>query len=222
KLMLGGEAALDLRDMGDNLLAHDKALYHGHAVAAVAAVSVDAAREAAQKITVVYEPLPPVMTVDDAMAPGAPLLHDQFAKNVAHRMELKRGDTAQGFAAADVVVEREFRTPTVHQGYIEPHACVARSGQDGRATVWCTTQGPFVVRDASAAILGMDPAHIKVIASEIGGGFGGKIVVYLEPLAILLSRRTDRPVKMVMTRDEVFRASGPTSGSKVRVKLGAK
>jgi len=222
KLMLGGEAALDLRDMGDNLLAHDKALYHGHAIAAVAAVSVDAAREAAQKITVVYEPLPPVMTVDDAMAPGAPLLHDQFAKNVAHRMELKRGDTAQGFAAADVVVEREFRTPTVHQGYIEPHACVARSGQDGRATVWCTTQGPFVVRDASAAILGMDPAHIKVIASEIGGGFGGKIVVYLEPLAILLSRRTDRPVKMVMTRDEVFRASGPTSGSKVRVKLGAK
>src|SRR5205809_4887535 len=98
KLMLGGEAALDLRDMGDNLLAHDKALYHGHAIAAVAAVSVDAAREAAQKITVVYEPLPPVMTVDDAMAPGAPLLHHQFAKNVAHRMELKRGDTAQGFA----------------------------------------------------------------------------------------------------------------------------
>jgi len=222
KLMLGGEAALDLRDMGDNLLAHDKALYHGHAVAAVAAVSVDVAREAGEKIKVVYEPLPAVMNVDEAMAPGAPLLHDQFKQNVAHRMELKRGDLAHGFAAADVVVEREFRTPTVHQGYIEPHACVARYGQDGRATVWCTTQGPFVVRDASAAILGMDPAHIKVIASEIGGGFGGKIVVYLEPVAILLSRRTDRPVKMVMTRDEVFRATGPTSGTKVRVKLGAK
>ena len=162
------------------------------------------------------------MNVDEAMAPGAPLLHDQFKQNIAHRMELKRGDLAHGFAAADVVVEREFRTPTVHQGYIEPHACVARYGQDGRATVWCTTQGPFVVRDAAAAILGMDPAHIKVIASEIGGGFGGKIVVYLEPVAILLSRRTNRPVKMVMTRDEVFRATGPTSGSKVRVKLGAK
>jgi CO/xanthine dehydrogenase Mo-binding subunit len=222
KLVLGGEAALDLHDMGDNLLAHDKALYHGHPVAAVAATSADLAREAALKINVVYDTLPPVMTVDDAMAPGAPRLHDRFAQNVAHRMELKRGDVEKGFAAADVVVEREFRTPTVHQGYIEPHACVARYGQDGRATVWCSTQGPFVVREACAAILGMDAAHIKVIPSEIGGGFGGKIVVYLEPLAILLSRRTNRPVKIVMTRDEVFRASGPTSGSKVRAKFGAK
>jgi len=222
KLVLGGEAALDLRDMGDNLLAHEKALYHGHPVAAVAATSLDVAREAADKITVLYETLPPVMGVDQATAAGAPLLHDKFAKNVANRMEFKRGDANKGFAAADVVVEREFRTPTVHQGYIEPHACVARYGQDGRAIVWCSTQGPFVVRDACAAILGMDAAHIKVIASEIGGGFGGKIVVYLEPLAILLSRRTNRPVKMVMTRDEVFRATGPTSGSKVRVKFGAK
>jgi CO/xanthine dehydrogenase Mo-binding subunit len=221
KLVLGGEAALDLRDMGDNLLAHDKALYNGHPVAAVAATSADVAREAALKIDVVYETLPPVMNVDEAMAPGAPRLHDQFAQNVAHRMELKRGDVEKGFASADVVVEREFRTPTVHQGYIEPHACVARYGQDGRVMVWCSTQGPFVVREACAAILGMDAAHIKVIPSEIGGGFGGKIVVYLEPLAILLSRRTNRPVKMVMTRDEVFRATGPTSGSKVRVKVGA-
>jgi CO/xanthine dehydrogenase Mo-binding subunit len=222
KLVLGGEAALDLHDMGDNLLAHDTALYHGHPVAAIAATSADLAREAALKINVVYETLPPVMTVDEAMAPGAPRLHEKFAQNIAHRMELKRGDVEKGFAAADVVVEREFRTPTVHQGYIEPHACVARYGQDGRATVWCSTQGPFVVREACAAILGMDAAHIKVIPSEIGGGFGGKIVVYLEPLAILLSRRTNRPVKIVMTRDEVFRASGPTSGSKVRVKFGAK
>jgi CO/xanthine dehydrogenase Mo-binding subunit len=208
--------------MGDNLLAHDKALYHGHAVAAIAATSAEIARDAANRIVVVYEKLPAIMGVDEAMAQDAVLLHDKYARNIASRMELKRGDMAKGFADADVVVEREFRTPMVHQGYIEPHACVARYGQDGRAVVWCSTQGPFVVRDACAAILGMDAAHIKVIPSEIGGGFGGKIVVYLEPLAILLSRKANRPVKMVMSREEVFRATGPTSGSKVRVKVGAK
>jgi CO/xanthine dehydrogenase Mo-binding subunit len=222
KLVLGGEAALDLHDMGDNLLAHDKALYHGHAIAAVAATSVEIARDAASRIVVVYEELPPITGVDEAMAPDAAILHEKFARNIASRMELKRGDVAKGFADADIVVEREFRTPMVHQGYIEPHACVARYGQDGRAVVWCSTQGPFVAREACAGILGMDAAHIKVIPSEIGGGFGGKIVVYLEPLAILLSRKSNRPVKMVMSRDEVFRATGPTSGSKVRVKFGAK
>src|SRR5262249_30573733 len=127
KLVLGGEAALDLHDMGDNLLAHDKALYHGHAVAAVAATTLDVAREAAERIKVQYEVLPPVTGIHQAIAPGATLLHQGFANNVAHRMELKRGDLKQGFAAADIVVEREFRTPMVHQGYIEPHACVARA-----------------------------------------------------------------------------------------------
>ena len=222
KVMLGGEAALDLHDMSDCMLARDKVLYDGHAVAAVAATSLEIAREAASRIDVVYEPLPPVTSIDRAIAPGAPRLHESIANNIANRMEFKRGDAAHAFDEADVVIEREFRTPMVHQGYIEPHACVARFGQDGRVSVWCTTQGPFVVREACAGILGIDAAKIKVTPSEIGGGFGGKIVVYLEPLAIVLSRKSNRPVKMVMSRDEVFRASGPTSGSKVRVKLGAK
>ncbi len=207
-------------------------MYDGHAVAAVAATSSEAAREAIGKIQVVYDVLKPVMSVDEAMAPDAPILHDDMVTkgvkdakgptNVAARMELKRGDIEKGFAEADVVVEREYRTPTVHQGYIEPHACVARIGEDGRAIVWCSTQGPFAVRDQVAAILAMDPALVKVIPSEIGGGFGGKIVVYLEPLAVALSRKAQRPVKMVMGRDEVFRASGPTSGTRIRVKIGAK
>jgi CO/xanthine dehydrogenase Mo-binding subunit len=137
-------------------------------------------------------------------------------------MELRRGDVEHGFSDADMIVEREFRTPTTHQGYIEPHACVARYGQDGQVLVWCTTQGPFVVREACAAILGIDAAAIKVVPSEIGGGFGGKIPVYLEPLAIALSRKAGLPVKMVMTREEVFRASGPTSATTIRMKLGAK
>jgi CO/xanthine dehydrogenase Mo-binding subunit len=228
-----GEAAINLGDWGDNLMAHDKALYQGHAVAAVAATTLDAARDAAAAIDVVYEVLPPVMGVDAALAPDAPLLHEKLKtrglpkpdapehSNVAMRMELSRGDVEKGFADADVVVERVFTTPMVHQGYIEPHACVARYGQDGQVLVWSTTQGHFVVRDASAAILGIDAALIKVVPSEIGGGFGGKIPVYLEPVAIALSRKANRPVKMVMSRDEVFRATGPTSGTKIRVKMGA-
>ena len=229
-----GEAAIDLRDIGDNVIARTKVLYDGHAVAAVAATTLDIARRAAESIAVVYDVLEPVMSVDRAIAADAPILHPAMrtkgapaaaaggATNVASRLELKRGDVDGGFAEADVVVAREFRTPMVHQGYIEPHACIARCGEDGRAVVWCTTQGPFVVRDACAAIVGLDAAHVKVIPSEIGGGFGGKIVVYLEPLALALSRKAQRPVKMVMGRDDVFRATGPTSGSKVRVKLGAK
>ena len=229
-----GEAALDLRDMGDNLLAHDKALYHGHAVAAVAATSLDVADQAARQIVVTYEVLRPVLSIEQATARNAPILHEGLKTigrptietkgptNIAGKLELKLGDVERGFTEADVVIEREFRTPTVHQGYIEPHACVAQTGEDGRATVWTTTQGPFVVRDACAGILGMDAARIKVIPTEIGGGFGGKIPVYLEPLAIVLSRKAQRPVKLVMSREDDFRASGPTSATVIRMKLGAK
>ena len=232
KILLG-EAAIDLRDIGDNALARTKVLYDGHAIAAVAATTIDIARQAAAMIDVVYDVLEPVTNIDRAIAADAPILHPALrtkgapsptdeATNVASRLELARGDVDAGFAEADVVVEREFRTPMVHQGYIEPHACIARCGEDGRALVWCTTQGPFVVRDACAAIVGLDPANVKVVPSEIGGGFGGKIVVYLEPIALALARKAQRPVKIVMGRDDVFRATGPTSGSRVRVKLGAK
>ena len=229
-----GEGAMDLTDMSDNLLAHSKALYHGHAVAAIAATTLAKAREAAELVKVEYDVLEPVLSVDRAMEPGAPILHETMVTqakppvestgptNIAGQMELKRGDIQHGFKDADVIVERVFRTPTTHQGYIEPHACVARVNEDGRINIWTSTQGPFLVRDATALILGLDAANIKVTPSEIGGGFGGKIPVYLEPLAVVLARMTQRPVKMVMTRDEVFRASGPTSATKIRMKMGAK
>ncbi|MGE3510221.1 MAG: xanthine dehydrogenase family protein molybdopterin-binding subunit [Vicinamibacterales bacterium] len=234
RLMMG-EGGFDLGDMGDNLLAHDKVLYEGHAVAAVAATSPEHAQAAAEAIAVTYEPLRPVLTVDQAMAPDAPILHEGLVTrgqplagmpttrtNVAMRIELKRGDIEKGFAEADVVIEKVFTTPMVHQGYIEPHACVARVGEDGQVVVWTSTQGHFNVRDCSAGILGIDAAKVKVIPSEIGGGFGGKIPVYLEPVAIALSRKAHRPVKLVMSREDVFRATGPTSGTKVRMKIGAK
>ncbi len=229
----GGEGAMDYRDLSRNVLAREKVLYHGHAVAAVAATTAQIAEAALERIRVDYEVLPHVMDVLEAMGPDAPLLHeDQFTANVtpkptqpsniAMRMEIARGDLAGGFAQADVVVEREFNTKPVHQGYIEPHAVVARTNEDGQSVVWCCTQGQFMVRAYSAKLLGLDTSQVKVVPSEIGGGFGGKTTVYLEPLAILLSRRTGRPVKLVMTRDEVFRATGPTSGSHMRVRIGAK
>lgn len=229
----GGEGGDELKDVAYNVMARDKVLYAGHAVAAVAAINPEAAQQALLAIRVDYGELPAVMDIESAMADDAVLLNSDLytqglpekpnkPSNVAQRFELKRGNLAAGFTQAEVIVEREFRTPTVHQGYIEPHACVARIGEDQQAIIWCCTQGHFVVRDAVAKILAMDVGQIRVMPSEIGGGFGGKTTVYLEPLAVLLAQRAGRPVKMTMTREEIFRASGPASASLSRVRIGAK
>ncbi|MEM7404559.1 MAG: xanthine dehydrogenase family protein molybdopterin-binding subunit [Pseudomonadota bacterium] len=228
-----GEAMVNYGDMCRNVIAREKVLYDGHAVAAVAAKSVQIAKQALKLIEVEYDVLPHVIDVDEAIAPDAPVLHDHMftagvepkpekPSNIAKRVEFKLGDIEVGFAAADIIIERDFNTETVHQGYIEPHACVANFSEDGQAELWCCTQGHFVVRGYCARLLGMEVSKLRVTASEIGGGFGGKTVVYLEPLALALSRKANRPVKMVMSREEVFRATGPTSGAKVWVKMGAK
>ena len=228
-----GEGATSLKWLRDNVLASDKALYRGHAVAGVAASNPHVAEEAVALIRVDYEVLPPVVTVEQAMADGAPILHDSLktkelgeetdtVSNIAEHFQHKKGDAAKGFAEADVVVEREYRAKTVHQGYIEPHNATALWNADGRLHVWCSTQGAFTVRDAMAQLLEMPVSNIRVTPMEIGGGFGGKIPVYLEPVAALLSRKTGQAVKMVMSRADVFEASGPTCGSWSRVKIGAK
>jgi CO/xanthine dehydrogenase Mo-binding subunit len=228
-----GESPTDFRDLSRNVMARDKALYHGHPVAAVAATTPEIADEALRRIVVDYEVLPHVLDVREAMQPGAPILHDDLRTrglappsdeptNVAARIELGRGDLAAGFAEADVTLERELTTCTVHQGYIEPHAAVAQTSEDGQIQLWCCTQGAFMVRACCAKLLELPISQLKVTPSEIGGGFGGKTTVYVEPLAVLLSRKTSRPVKMVMTREEVFRASGPASATHMRVKVGAK
>jgi CO/xanthine dehydrogenase Mo-binding subunit len=135
-------------------------------------------------------------------------------------MEFGHGDLAAGFQQAEVIVEREFNTKPVHQGYIEPQACLASYSADGQAELWTSTQGHFVFRAQCAKVLQMDVAKIRVIPTEIGGGFGGKNNIYNEALAIALSRKSSCPVKMVMTRDEVFRGTGPTPGANVKVKIG--
>ena len=228
-----GEMLVNYRDVVRNVMAREKVLYEGHPVAAVAAVGERAAKEALDLIEVDYEALPHVMDVEEAMAPDAPLLHDDMItagvepapetpSNVAKVVEFGHGDVEAGFAEADMVVEREFRTRPVHQGYIEPHSCVASFSEDGQADLWCTTQGHFVVRGHCAKLLGMEVSRLRVTASEIGGGFGGKTVVYLEPLALMLSRKSGNPVKMTMSREEVFRASGPAPGTCIRVRVGVR
>ena len=228
-----GEGPMNFRDLSRNIMARDKVLYEGHAVAAVAALSPIIAAEAVELIEVDYEVLPHVIDVEAAMAADAPLLHgDLFTQgvepkpekpsNIAKRVTFAKGDVAAGFRQADVVVERRYTTQPVHQAYIEPHACVVSAASDGQVQIWASSQGQFMIRAYCAKLLGIDIANIRVTPAEIGGGFGGKTLVYLEPVALALSRRSGRPVKIVMTREEVFRATGPTSGGVIEVKLGAK
>ena len=227
----GGDFAEQTDDLGRNVIARDKVLYHGHAVAAVAATTPLLAEQALDAIKVDYDVLQPVLSIDQAIADGAALVDEEMhtngdasqpASNIAAITKFERGDAEHGFAEADVVVEGEYRVPMAHQGYIEPHACTATINEEGKITVWCSTQGHFDVRTQTAAILGTSISKVKVIASEIGGGFGGKLSVYLEPLAVKLSELSNRPVRMVMNREEVFRATGPTSATWCKAKVGAK
>ena len=217
----------DMRWMTRNVMAREKALFHGHPVAAVAATSQKIADQACKLIEVDYEVLPWVVEIDDAIKSDAPILHEfiEFEgkpSNIAGTLEHKKGDVQTGFEEADVIVERSFTTRPVHQGYIEPHACLVSVSADGRATIWSSSQGQFMVRAMTSMLTDIPQSSIRAIPAEIGGGFGGKTIVYLEPLATILSKKSGRPVKMVMSREEVMRASGPTSGSKSTVKMGIK
>ncbi len=239
---LGEGAMANPKWISNNCLASEKALYKGHAVAAIAATSLHLAEHAISLIDVDYEVLQGVTDVLEAMKDDAPVLHERLANlenanirpgglrddddtekatNISNHFFFELGDTDQGFKDADIVVEREFRTATVHQGYIEPHSATAMWGEDGKLTIWCSSQGHFQIRDLTGLVLGVPVSQIKVIPMEIGGGFGGKTVIYLEPVAAVLSKKTGRPVKVSMGRAEVFEATGPTSGSYIRVKIGA-
>ncbi|MDA0920120.1 MAG: xanthine dehydrogenase family protein molybdopterin-binding subunit [Planctomycetota bacterium] len=232
-----GEGAVNMRHLRANVLAAEKVLYKGHAIAAVAADTIHIAQEAVKLIDIEFEVLPPVLDVVKAMADDAPILNDDIRTeslgshpasddaskntNIAKHFVFEKGDVAKGFEEADVIIEREFDTATVHQGYIEPHASTALWNSDGKVTVWTCTQGTFSVRHQTAELLNIPISDVKVIPTEIGGGFGGKISVYLPPVAAGLSRKAGRPVKIVMDRAAVFEATGPTPGSHMKVKIGA-
>lgn len=226
------ERVLDVKSTRDNNLARDKVLYVGHTIAAVAARTPHLAEQALQLIEVEYEVLPPVLDVLEAMKDDAPLLHEELRtsslaglsespSNISSHLRHVKGDPEKGFAEADVIVEREFRTATVHQGYIESHVATAHWGADGRLTLYTTTQGAFTIRDELSQLLCLPLSKIRVVPMEVGGGFGGKATGYVAAPAALLAQKAGRPVRIAMTRTEVFLGSGPTAGTVVRVKLGA-
>ncbi len=216
-----------------NVMAREKALYEGHAVAAVAAISSVVANRALALIDVDYEVLPHVIDVEAAMADDAPLLFEDMItrgaepaperpSNVAKRVGFEIGDLDAGFAEADAIIEKHYRTAPIHQGYIEPQACLAHWEGGGKAELWSSSQGHFTVRNLTAKLTGMTIGDLKVNPAEIGGGFGGKTVVYLEPVALTLSKMSGHPVRMHMSREEVFKGTGPTSGASMTVKIGVK
>ena len=234
---VGEGQAQPIRNQVENYMAAHKVLYRGHAVAAVAATDMHVAEDALNLIEVEYEVLPAVLDVREAMAEGAPILLDDLRTrdaappananldkqtNIASHQQIKLGDVEKGFAEADVVIEREYTTDMYHQGYIEPHNATAYWNKDGHLTVWCSSQAPHNFRQQLATVLQIPVSKVTVVPMEIGGGFGGKLPMYLEPLSALLSKKTGKAVKMTMTREEVFEATGPTSGTYIRVKLGAK
>ncbi|MBI4336496.1 MAG: xanthine dehydrogenase family protein molybdopterin-binding subunit [Chloroflexi bacterium] len=221
--------SLSMGDLRKLVLAKGRVMFQGHCVAAVAAVTTEVAEQAVSLIEVEYEPLPAVFDPEEAMRPGAVLLHpDLFTSglggkattpsNVATHLELGRGDVAKGFAQADVVVERSFRTQRVHQGYIEPDSETAMVYPDGRIVVWATTQGTFALRDQIAPLLKVPKGNIKIIPMEVGGAFGAKSYARYSPVIILLSKKSGRPVRLTLGRDQVLRDKGaPATVSTVKV-----
>ena len=228
--------------MSNNILAKEKALYKGHAIAAVAATTAQVAEAALELIKVEYEVLEPVTDAREAMKPGAAILHPRLVSmsnaalrpggyrqegeageetNIANHFEFKLGDPEQGFKDADEIVEREFHTSPVHQGYIEPHAATAQWNADGKLTIWSSSQGHFMVREQTARMLDIPISQVKAVPMEIGGGFGGKLLVYLEPVVAILSRKSGHPVKIAMSRADVLEATGPTAGAHITVRIGA-
>ena len=214
-----------------NIMAREKVLYEGHAVAAVAAISTTIANRALALIDVDYEVLPHVIDVEEAMAEDAPLLFEDMItrgvdpapsrpSNVSKRVGFEIGDLDAGFAEAEEIIEKHYRTAPIHQAYIEPQACLANWEGGGKAEIWSSSQGHFAVRNLTARLTGMTIGDLKVNPAEIGGGFGGKTIVYLEPVALTLSKMSGHPVRMSMSREEVFKGTGPTSGSSMTVKIG--
>jgi CO/xanthine dehydrogenase Mo-binding subunit len=215
----------------ETVFARDRVRYVGQPVAAVAATTPEAAAAALAAIEVVYEPLPPVLDVTAALAPGAPLVHEAWAGytavpilhregNICNRARIVAGDVERGFAEADRVFEHRFTTRMVHQGYTEPRAAVAQWDSSGQVTVWSNTQLPFEVQNTLAEILQIPPSKIRVVVPGIGGGFGGKLRIGVEHVAALLARRAGRPVKVVTTTEEELTAAYPRQATTVELRTG--
>ena len=220
------------------IVATEKVRHVGDPVAAVAALTIDAAEAAVKLIEVDYEELPAVLNIDDALKGGAMLVHDSvklptsgFADlaeikpiegtNLCTHFRLNRGDIDKGFAEADQVFEDTFTLPATQHSFLETHACIASVDPGGRITVWATTQNPFVVRTQLANIFKVPVAKVRVIVPYLGGGYGGKVYPKVEPITVALSQKAGRPVRLVLSREEVFYTI-TKHAAVIRMKTGVK
>jgi CO/xanthine dehydrogenase Mo-binding subunit len=226
-----GEVEIGVQFLANLMMARRKVLFEGHPVAAVAATDIHIAEEAARLIKVDYEVLETVTDPIEAMAPDAPLLHEGLVarslsgkgdrpSNITAHVEAGRGDVEKGFAESDIIVERTFKTSIVHQGYIEPEAETVHWRADGHIQVWANTQGSFAVRGNMANLLKVPASSITVTPLEVGGAFGAKTIPRVTPVAAILSRKAGRPVKIVLNREEVMKATGPGAAAVVTIKMG--
>jgi CO/xanthine dehydrogenase Mo-binding subunit/aerobic-type carbon monoxide dehydrogenase small subunit (CoxS/CutS family) len=206
--------------------------FHGQRVAAVVADTVAAAERAAGLVRIEYEPLPPVLDPEAAMAPGAPLLHadkDPLAcriadpgRNLVGEIHAEIGDVERGLAAADEVYEKTFHTHRVQHVHLEPHAALAWVDEDGRLTVRTSSQVPFLVRDTLARLLSLPPERVRVLTGRIGGGFGAKQELLVEDVVALAALRLGAPVALELTREEQFTATTTRHPMRITVRAGAR
>ncbi|HEY7317550.1 MAG TPA: xanthine dehydrogenase family protein molybdopterin-binding subunit [Candidatus Binatia bacterium] len=220
------------------IVAVEKVRHVGDPVAAVAALDTDAAEEALKLIEVDYEELPAILDVHQALKPGATLVHDSvripesgFADlaelkpiegtNICTHFKLNRGDIQKGFAESDHIFEDTFTLPATQHSFLETHACIASVEPGGRITVWATTQNPFVVRTQLANIFKVPVSKVRVIVPYLGGGYGGKVYPKVEPITVALAQKAGRPVRLVLSREEVFYTI-TKHAAVIRMKTGVK
>lgn len=228
-----GETGYDMWMVAQINMAREKTFWVGQPVAAVAAIDVHVAEAALALIEVDYEPLAAVVDLAAAMAPDAPVLHNHvFTKgveprprapsNICSRTVIARGDTASALVDAMAMVQIRVAVDTAHQGYLEPQVAVAEVDANGFATVWASTQGQFTAELMIGRMLGLPLSQLKVVPLEVGGAFGGKIAIHGEAVAVRLAQKCGRPVKVVLTREEVLQGgSGPAAGALIDVAVGA-
>ena len=228
-----GEIGYDMWMVAQINIARHKVHWVGQPVAAVAALDPHIADAALALIDVDYEPLPVVVDIAAAMAPDAPVLHDHVvtkgveprprsASNVCSRVAITRGDTARALVDAAATARASVAVDTAHQGYLEPQVVVAQVDANGFATVWAATQGQFTTELMIARMLDLPMSQLKVVPLEIGGGFGGKIAIHGEAVAVRLAQKCRRPVKLVFTREEMLQGgTGPAAGALIDITVGA-
>jgi len=202
-------------------LCWDKVCYTGDALALVAAETEAIAEEALSLIEVEYEPLPAVFSPQEALMPGAPLVHENTPGNLLKHIKVRKGDVKAGFTHADLIVEQEYHTPFIEHAYLEPEAGVAVPGPDGRITVYVGSQIPFEDRRQVAEALAIPREKVRIVQTAVGGAFGGKEDITVQIPTALLARATGRPVKLVFTREESMRVHPKRHATTIRLKVGA-